>query len=721
MSPEPAQSEPGSTIEPKNLRERRQEFVPLARQLAETICGVVEPFVSTPRTSTKAVWYTAQQGDVLVVVVGSHEDPSVMDDVLAYALAWQRDRDLALVVPAGHEPATLSRLAWIDGCVRVFAYGPELRPRPAIILSRQETLDAARELHRDDERNHALGDAETLLSGLLDWVRRQPLKEEARANYIAWKCDGVQVLRASVRAYHVDLVVGVDYTGRLPPGTQPALQREVSAKTPLRPEEIAEMQRRISAAVERRQDPSDVSYQEHRLQANLAGRPLRDALGLVDLQAEYPVWRSGAHSGFIDFLGIDGDGGLHLVETKVNPDDVSVMLQALDYAVWVMANEEAIRETKGWPRSNAEEGITVHLVCAPVVKVRPDGTVGPSRHAIGRYLANQLEVLSKQIKCRIWLVSDPLGKPPALRGPWRTPPPSNKLVGKPVQLRRWLPEVNATLTKGRGQVFASEEDAALPLALARFRSVIERGMQHRWLLSVRSSQALALNLFAPLGTDGISIIFERFGYLLAATEPIEFEYSDPADRLGERRPDSKHQTQVDVLLRGTSRRGERLAVLVEVKFTEEFGCCSAYDSKDNDARSNCRSAGLYGAEPESCFQLRNHGQGRRQYNAFLADQPVVLPQGASDDGGCIVRRQLSQPARNLALGQLLVRSGEVDRFCYAVCAPESFKSAWRRVAELRAAFPDSGVRQIRTLSVESVRSLHPDNGAAFSEFYRGIV
>ena len=35
-----------------------------------------------------------------------------MDEVLAYALAWQCDRDLLLALPESRERQTLARLAW---------------------------------------------------------------------------------------------------------------------------------------------------------------------------------------------------------------------------------------------------------------------------------------------------------------------------------------------------------------------------------------------------------------------------------------------------------------------------------------------------------------------------------------------------------------------------------------------------------------------------------
>lgn len=96
---------------------------------------------------------------------------------------------------------------------------------------------------------------------------------------------------------------------------------------------------------------------------------------------------------------------------------------------------------------------------------------------------------------------------------------------------------------------------------------------------------------------------------------------------GRRAPTSKHQTQVDVLIRGVDVKGERVAALVEVKFTEEFGVFRAYDSGENDNQAACHTSGLYGGKSKGSFQLRNHGEGRRHYDMCLSDQPVGLPYG----------------------------------------------------------------------------------------------
>jgi hypothetical protein len=464
----------------------------------------------------------------------------------------------------------------------------------------------------------------------------------------------------------------------------------------------------------------DGGHVEHRLQARLGAGSLKERLGLTGERREYPAWRGPARPGFIDFLGIDKRHHLHIVETKVNPDDVTVVLQALDYAIWAMANSAGVRDERNWGVADDQERVVLDFVCAPRITTGEAGAV-PTGTAIGRYMAGQLEALSPSIAWNIWLVDDPVAEFPELRGPTRRELPEDALVSASIGNPRWLHRVSVVVRNGRRRTFVDVTQAALPGAVAAFTDVTERGLAHRWLLSVRSSQALALNLFAPLDAGAVKALFVAMGEELESVDAVEFEFSDPEDRLGERRPSSPHQTQVDVVLRGVSVAGERIVALVEVKFTEEFSSCSAYESADNDHREACRSAGLFGGGSPNCFQLRNHGAGRRLYDTFLRDEKVNVPTGLADDGGCLVRRQLSQPVRNLALGHMLVAAGEVDRFVYGVCAPGGFSSAWQRVRELQAAFPDTDVRSIRAIEAESVRALHDDGGAAFTEHYRGLM
>ena len=412
-----------------------------------------------------------------------------------------------------------------------------------------------------------------------------------------------------------------------------------------------------------------------------------------------------------------------MVETKVNPDDVTAVLQALDYVIWVQANAEKIRDEQRWQESGGEEkSVACDFVCAPRITPAPDGSLAPSGHAIGRYLAGQLEAISPSVPWTISLVPDALAEVPEVtRLQAHRMPPTGPLVAEPVQGPRWAARVQAGLASpASGHMHADAESALLPAARPVLRDLAARGLAHRWVLHVRSSQAFALNLFAPLGQAGLRRVLGYLGHQVLRADPPEFEYSDVSDRLGESSQRSRHQTQVDVVLRGTGASGERVVALVEVKFTEiDFSACSAYGNPANPARDVCQSPGLFGSEPDRCFQLANHGYGRRRYADYLTGVPVNMPGGSRSDGGCLVRRGLSQPMRNLALAHLLLAEAEADRVVYALCAPDGHTTIWRRLDEVRSAFPDTDRRIIRPLAASVVASLHPDGGSAFHQHYVG--
>ncbi len=113
----------------------RKAFKVDAGRLAAQL--VDEPAVFASARMTKlAEWFCDQ--DSLVLVTGPHEDADTADEVLAYGLAWQGDRDLVLVVPETLLGAIPGRLAWIGTPVRLFRYGGDLLLRPVVIPARSE-------------------------------------------------------------------------------------------------------------------------------------------------------------------------------------------------------------------------------------------------------------------------------------------------------------------------------------------------------------------------------------------------------------------------------------------------------------------------------------------------------------------------------------------------------------------------------------------------------
>ncbi len=406
-----------------------EAFKPIAHHLASRIApGLIAFSPGRPLTS-KARWFCDRADQLLVVVVDAHEPVDVTDEVLAYALAWQRDRDLVLVLPETHVTLTLERLPWIDTPVRVFTYWDDLEPRPRVIPSRAKILAVARTRPLRSTYTHDLKCGDVLVERLLrDLDSHWALARAHRQAYLAWHCLGRQVVRIARTRNGVTIHAGVDY-GSPPPGETSALVLTVDAE--LSPVQLAEVERRVADAVWKRLAGHDKGHLEHRMQAALASTGLPE-LGLQASQIcrEYPVWRGGWRPGFIDFLALDQTNMLHVIETKVGTADVKGVLQALDYVTWVTAHAAEIRAERGWAQASNSglETVMVDFILAPK-------NSGP---AVGPYLAGQLEALTGSVPWRIAIVADPLADVPGLivLGA-RTIPPEGPLVATPVQEPRW--------------------------------------------------------------------------------------------------------------------------------------------------------------------------------------------------------------------------------------------------------------------------------------------
>lgn len=273
-----------------------------------------------------------------------------------------------------------------------------------------------------------------------------------------------------------------------------------------------------------------------------------------------------------------------------------------------------------------------------------------------------------------------------------------------------------------GLISADDTGAVLPGAAAALADLRARGLTHRYVRHARSSQAFALNLFAPLDELGRQSVMAMLGLLVEHADPVVFEFEDTQDRLAEASKRSPHRTQVDVLMTGTTSDGSRVGALIEVKLGElDFGHCSAFTSPNNPHTSVCLTPGLFGGAPDRCFQLLNHGYGHRRYADYLPTGDSVPPESRDDDGGCWLRRGRSQPMRNLALANLLVAEGELDRVVYALCAPERHRTIWRRFAEFTSVFPDTGTASCMPLPADAVALRQPDDGYAFFRRYSAAV
>jgi hypothetical protein len=195
----------------------------------------------------------------------------------------------------------------------------------------------------------------------------------------------------------------------------------------------------------------------------------------------------------------------------------------------------------------------------------------------------------------------------------------------------------------------------------------------------------------------------------AEVDEPRFEWSDPEDALGERTHASPHATQVDVILDCVTKRGRKIALLIEVKLSEhDFNGCSAWLAPTNDRLKVCETAGPFGNNHAECFQLRNHGrEHRRHYDTALGPLSAAP---TAEDAGCWFRFGGNQTMRNVALARTLVGRGDVDDAVFALCAPRAHRAIWRRWAEAKARLAGAGIT-MSDVPAEVVVSQHAPGGA----------
>jgi hypothetical protein len=137
---------------------------------------------------------------------------------------------------------------------------------------------------------------------------------------------------------------------------------------------------------------------------------------------------------------------------------------------------------------------------------------------------------------------------------------------------------------------------------------------------------------------------------------------------------------------------------------------SARCRRGNDRRDICHCAGPFGRKPQSCFQLRNRDLGQpRHYDQHVDVDTMTLLDAANDSGGCLLRRGLNQPMRNIALANVLAEGGEA--VVYALCAPGRHSTIWRRWGEARAVFAGHKAVTLGDLPAETLLPLHPEADA----------
>jgi hypothetical protein len=133
------------------------------------------------------------------------------------------------------------------------------------------------------------------------------------------------------------------------------------------------------------------AHMEHWLQATISDDP-----SILPVQPsgaprrEFPAVRPGGGNAYIDFLYIDSDATLHIVETKIGTNDEMFVIQGLDYWLWAHANRDLLSRYFGVETS---EGIVIDYVVGEKDGRIPDTTTS----VISSYAPAQLSCLSPDV------------------------------------------------------------------------------------------------------------------------------------------------------------------------------------------------------------------------------------------------------------------------------------------------------------------------------------
>ena len=383
-----------------------------ALKLARQVAGgpVVQIFRGSDgrALTTRAAWFKAP--GLLVVVCGPFESAADVDLALAYGLHHSSEHaELVLVIPAGEEAgrATRARQPWIAKPLDVWTYDVEAlssggtpsarfrRPRTrAEVLSKYGTstgwgygVEAA---FRPDDHIDTLGTKYAWIERLVAWLEAdEDIAPTHTKNYLAWSCAGKIVLKITVAAAHLSISAGIQHSEE---SRKPLVIR---IGTDLDPVQLHRIIAKMAAAAALLLGGNDGLYPEHRLQASIMKMdpPLLDLAS--PLRPEFPAWRpypKPRGRAFVDFVGVDCEGSIHLVETKVG-GDVMLVLQGLDYWIWAMANRGELSRMFG--ATTRKPQISIDFV---VSKKGRGGCLSP-------YTAAQSAALDPVVGKRFWEIT----------------------------------------------------------------------------------------------------------------------------------------------------------------------------------------------------------------------------------------------------------------------------------------------------------------------------
>ncbi|SFP89200.1 hypothetical protein SAMN05660464_0015 [Geodermatophilus dictyosporus] len=331
--------------------------------------------------------------DTVLLVAGDQEERAV-ELALAYGVAWADGRRLLLALPERFRTATAQRIPWLRSAARPTLWLHDgRRAVPAPERSREDTVAAVTaslggSTPEDEFRRAAtalhLRERSDWVTELVDLATRDDRLDPAHTqSERSWHHRGQRVLSVVRTSGGVRVRAGIHHSADPERNTW-------AVDGPLSAAELGGIREVVDAAIASRSsgdDPAVRRDDEHLLQAVLRRSP---AVVGIEQQAmrEVPAWRPtdttrGWARGYVDLVGLDGNGDVLVTETKLEKNaDPLFLLQGLDYLVWAQAYRSALTGRLG-----AADGARIRL--ALVVGARSDGA--PHLPAYTRALAAALD------------------------------------------------------------------------------------------------------------------------------------------------------------------------------------------------------------------------------------------------------------------------------------------------------------------------------------------